>query len=179
MNGLISLLLLAIFVASSHAANYVKCFPGNYCDLTNLVTQAGTFKNPQQCADKCARTAGNKYFSYVPSSQQCLCNTGCDNLSPNPNVDSYCMTPIYHRCWTDSYCGPNAQITTLPGIHTPDTCSAACLNANSNYKFFNLVVNGQCQCNSGCNQLIASNGVSAYALNGQTCAVTKGGALRA
>lgn len=101
-----------------------------------------------------------------------LCNTACETLTNNPNVDSYCLTPTYHRCWIDQYCGPNSDYYPPLGIHTPDTCSAACLNSNSNYKFFNLVVNGQCQCNTGCNQLITSNGVSAYSLNGQTCSTT-------
>lgn len=170
MFQLFALVLLAFFAVSTTAnTNFVKCFAGSYCDIGSLQTQPGYYYSAQDCADKCS---GNRYFSYVPSSWQCLCSNSCKNPAANPNVDSYCYNPYYNKCWTNSYCGPNSAITTMPGIHNADSCAAACATKNSAFKFFNLVSNGQCQCNKGCSQLIASNGVNAYSMNGQACAVS-------
>jgi len=164
--------VLATFSAANDS-NYQLCFAGNYCGpLSGLVAQPGPYTNAQACANKCSSTTTNKFFSYVPTSQQCLCATICNDQIANPNVDSYCLNaPLYTQCWSGKYCGPNSAIHTQPGLYnTPGDCANQCFGDHAGYNFFNYVPSTkQCQCTATCATLVTNPNVFGYALNSQTC----------
>ena len=167
-----SLVILACLIANaSAAASFSLCYPGTYCGT--LTTQAGTYATPQACADQCVSTTNNKFFSYVPTSMQCLCSSSCDNRVVNPNVNSYCIgqSPTFSTCWTGKYCGPNSAIVTQRGLYeTAQDCASQCHSANNDYKFFNLVPSTkQCQCLATCSSVVVNPNVNGYALNNQAC----------
>lgn len=195
MFSVVLLALFSLFAVSS--ATFSKCIPGNYC--VGAVTQVNTYLDYNACGNQClSQNKGYQYFTWVSTSKQCQCSTTCSSKTANPGADTYCSSPtvtptaapsqkpsqtptqtptaaptfFYTQCWTNKYCGTNANTKTVGYIETVDSCAHLCYDINHNYKFFNLVSNGQCQCNLGCTSLISAQGVNAYSLNNQACVIT-------
>jgi len=164
-----TIVLLVALIATAYGASFHECFPGNYCGpLSGLVTQTGTFATPALCATQCQVVTPNKFFSYVPSSQQCLCAAACATQVANPNVNSYSLTDTFTLCYTNKQCGQNTDVVTQPSTYaTTQNCADQCAAANVNFEFFNYVATSkQCQCILGCSTTVASTGTNAYVLNG-------------
>lgn len=158
------------------AADYQLANSGAYCS-NSMTTLPGVASSVTDCGNKCAAASNTyQYFSWVPSSGQCLCSSS--NASPvnNPNTNCYALgCPTFNQCWTSSYCGPNSAVVTQAGVFTKAADCATKCGANASYKFFNYVSapnngSGQCQCLASCGQLIASaSNVAAYSLGCQSC----------
>ena len=160
------------------AADYQISISGAYCS-NSMTTLPGVASSVTDCGNKCTAASNTyKYFNWVPSSGQCLCSTSNSPQVNNPNTNCYAIPPAcpaYTQCWSSSYCGPNSAVVTQSGVFT---CAADCATkcaSNASYKFFNYVAapnngSGQCQCLTGCGQLIASaSNVNAYSLGCQSC----------
>jgi hypothetical protein len=167
--------VLLAFLASSFAANcnYSKCYPGNYCSpLASLQAQPQTYATPEACANQCSLVSANKFFSYVPTSKQCLCTASCSTLIGNSYADSYCLNPpSYALCKNNQQCGANTDVKTQAGnFKSPQECSEACWKANHAFNYFNyLPLYGQCGCSTTCTTNFASTGSNAFKINSATC----------
>jgi hypothetical protein len=173
-------ILLASLASTFAVCNYSKCYAGNYCaPLASLKALPGTFDSAEICGNKCAETAANKFFSYVPSSKQCLCTPTCNTLIANPNVDSYCLnpTPFYTLCANNKQCGSNVQVKTQAGtFNSPQDCATACYNANHDNAYFNyLPLYKQCSCTLTCantaQTYFSSTGSNAFKINSAACVI--------
>jgi hypothetical protein len=150
-------LLLAFLASAVAIVNFNKCYGGNYCSpYTALKAQPGVFANPEACGNKCAQNAAYKYFSYVPSSKQCLCSPNCNTLVPNPNVDSYCInpTPSYVLCKNYRVCADDVtKLKPLTGYYPgPGDCAEACYQQNHANTYINFMgYPNKCTCVKQCN----------------------------
>jgi hypothetical protein len=174
MFNVVSLVVFASVFASVAHAYWVECHPGAYCAPQQaLVAQRDAYKTPDDCGAQCLTLGATyKYFSYVPSSGQCLCTTQCDSTTPNAGANSYCLQIDYKECWPGQYCQDASMIIQNGTYGTPQLCADQCWVSNSKNNYFNLMeTSGQCQCLSKCSSLVTTQSVGGYSINGAACTV--------
>lgn len=174
--------IIFLLFTSCAYAYWEKCHPSAYCGpMQNLVAQAGSYATSDDCGIQC-QTLGSTftYFSYVPSSNQCLCTTTCDSLISNDGVDSYCLHIDWQLCFPGQYCLDSSLTVQVGTYSTEQACANQCWWSNAKYNYFNLIHSSQqCQCLEKCSSLVSAPEVDGYSLNGHDCSVGSVKHLRA
>lgn len=156
-------LLVAVLLVATHA-NYPIVNNNAYC-TTGMANEPGTYASANACGDHC-KSNSHKYFSWVPSSNACLCADNHSSPVANSYTNCYAIEcPGYSLCSTGTGCGNNQIALNAGAADSADSCADKC----KSYNYFNWITTTlNCFCVNTCT-LHAQQSENTYAIGENSC----------